>query len=284
MISRAGAGLTWMVALTLLVVATAACAADKQLVDLEVADALARPGELVELRAKLESNSTLGEDIEGATISFLLDGEPVGTGVTNDDGVASVRVTAPARGDHVVKALFEGDAENLRGEYNALLCVRTPEDPLMILDIDWTISMTDNVNTAVGSSDSPPLKFAPEVVARLAKTYTPVYVTARARQLRKRTLSWLHRYAFPPGPSFFLNPKEYPTFDEAKYKAKILVPMAKAFPKLHFGFGNKESDRDAYKEAGLAAVLVTGREIPGAVCVRHWLAAEEAIDRLPARK
>jgi hypothetical protein len=256
--------------------------AGKKLADLAVDDVLARPGQPVELRAKLESNSIAGTDLKGARVEFRLDGKVLGTALTDDDGVALFRVDAPLTGDHSIKASFEGNEDYLRAEYLALLAVRRADDAMMVLDIDWTISMTDNLNTALGSSDSPPLRNAPEVVERLAGTYSPVYVTARARQLRKRTLSWLNRYGFPRGPVFFLEPKRYPTYNEAAYKAAVLVPMKKTFPGLRFGVGNKESDVESHQAAGLPCLLISGRAIPGGVSVSHWDLAEEAVTRMLA--
>lgn len=256
--------------------------AGKDLADLELDDLLARPGQPIELRAKLESNSVTGSDIEGARIEFRLDGKVLGTALTDDDGVALLRADAPLTGDHELKAVFEGNDDYLRAEYLAMLAVRRADDSMMVLDIDWTISMTDNLNTALGSSDSPPLREAPEVVGRLARAHAPVYVTARARQLRKRTLSWLHRYGFPRGPVFFLEPKRFPTYSEAAYKTSVLVPMKKAFPGLRFGIGNKESDVESHRAAGLPCLLISATEVPGGVCVSHWGLVEEAVAKLLA--
>ncbi|MBI3892424.1 MAG: hypothetical protein HY303_12945 [Candidatus Wallbacteria bacterium] len=253
--------------------------AEPEMVDLEVADVLCRPGDDVVMRAKLEENSPRGEDIGNALVEFRLDGKPLGTCKTDSHGVAVYRVRAPEAGDHVVKALFEGSKEYLRGEYNALLCVRPADAPLMILDIDWTISITQSLNTALGGADSPPLKDAPEVVRRLAARYQPVYVTARVRQLRKRTNSWLQRYDFPRGPSFFLNPKEFPTFNEAKYKKSVLLPMKDLFSKIPIGIGNKASDLEAYSAAGIPTLLLMEGSLPGATCVPMWSMVEGAIGK-----
>ncbi|MBI4868265.1 MAG: hypothetical protein HY816_15065 [Candidatus Wallbacteria bacterium] len=266
----------WM-AIALCLAFAGPAGAEPSMVDLQVADVLCRPGDDVVMRAKLEENGIRGEDIDNVAVEFRLDGKVLGSSKTNDDGVAVFRLRAPAAGDHVVKAVFEGTAEYMRGEYNALLCVRPSTTPLMILDIDWTISMTQNLNTAFGSSDSPPLKDAAEVVRTLAAKYLPVYVTARARQLRKRTISWLDRYAFPKGPVYVLNPKEFPTYNEAKYKKSVLLPMKDLFPKIVAGFGNKESDVEAYKAAGIPSVLITERSVPDATCVPAWSAVEQAL-------
>ncbi len=274
-----------MVLLTLVTFACVAVGpvqAGKNLADLELDDVLARPGQSIELRAKLESNSATGNDIEGARVEFRLDGRGLGSALTDDDGVALFRTEAPLTGEHELKAVFEGNDDYLRAEYLALLAVRRADDSMMVLDIDWTISMTDNLNTVLGSSDSPPLREAPEVVGQLARVHAPVYVTARARQLRKRTFSWLHRYGFPRGPVFFLEPKRFPTYSEAAYKTSVLVPMKKAFPGLRFGIGNKESDVESHRAAGLPCLLISAREIPGGVCVTHWGLVEAAVAKLLA--
>jgi hypothetical protein len=79
--------------------------------DLAVSDVLAAPGETVILVAKLEKRGAKGTNIPGVAIEFRMDGAPIGTGKTDDRGVARLSIPAPVRGDHTVRALFEGSGE-----------------------------------------------------------------------------------------------------------------------------------------------------------------------------
>ncbi|MCS6829753.1 MAG: Ig-like domain repeat protein, partial [bacterium] len=68
-------------------------------------------GETVTLSAKLTRTHD-GALIIGRTLSFKVDGNPVGSAVTNSSGVASVPYTIPsgaAIGDHVIEVIFAGD-------------------------------------------------------------------------------------------------------------------------------------------------------------------------------
>ncbi len=254
--------------------------AKQSTVDLQVQDILARPGDAVILRAKLERAGFRGRDIEGAEIEFRLDGTTLGRATTDDDGKAILPIKAPSVGDYVVKAVYAGNEDALRGEYNALLAVREASAPVMVLDIDWTISMTDNIDAAIGDGDSPPLEGGPEGVGRLDSRYDIVYVTARPRQLRKSTLAWLNRYGLPRRPAYFLDLKKFPTYNEAKYKKSIIKPLKDLFPKMSIGIGDKRTDSEAYLAAGLKAIIITDEELQGAISVPNWAAVEEAVSAL----
>lgn len=255
-------------ALIALLAAGPACAAD--MLDLAVADVLARPGEAVEVVAKLEKRAPRGVNVPGASLELRLDGKQVGTAQTDERGVARFKVTAPGRGDHVLKAVFDGTGDLMRAEFNGLLAVRSADEPLLAVDVDWTLSMTDDLNTSGGGVDCPPVKDAPEAMERLSHKYTIVYVTARARQLRKRTISWLYRYAFPRGPSFYLDPREFPTYDVVAFKSQVLKDLTARFSGLKVGIGNDPDDRAAYEAAGLKPVLI-GKGT-------RWAEVEKAID------
>lgn len=248
--------------------------------DLQVADVLARPGDPVELVARLEKSGPRGVNIPDVDVEFRLDGRTVGTKKTDERGLATFPVTAPALGDHVVKVVFAGDSRYLRSEYLGLLAVRRESEPILIVNVDWTLAMTDNLNTSRGGTDCPPYANASEVMERLAKKYTIVYVTGRARQLRKRTISWLFRYGFPRGPSYYLNPSDYPTYDVVGFKKSILGPMAQKFQSIRVGVGNGPDDLEAYRASGLKPLLVGGNPVSEVTCVPDWTKVEAALSTL----
>jgi hypothetical protein len=260
----------------LLSVLFAAPAWAAELLDLAVGDVLAKPGETVEVVAKLEKKTPRGTNVPGASVELRLDGKTVGTATTDERGMARFKVTAPDRGDHRLKGVFEGTGDLLRAEYNALLAVRKPDEPILAVDVDWTISMTDDLNTSAGGVDCPPVKDAPEAMERLEKKYTIVYVTSRARQLRKRTISWLFRYGFPRGATFYLDPREYPTYDVVAFKTALLKDLVARFPGLKVGIGNDPDDRAAYEAAGLKPVMI-GKAKPPAQDIT-WPEIEKALE------
>jgi hypothetical protein len=255
-----------------------AVGAEPVAVSLEVADILAQPGESLEVSAKLEVKGPRGVNLPGLPVRFLLDDRPLGEGRGDARGVSVVSLKAPEAGDHRLTAIFAGDATHQRAEYNALLAVRAPGTPILAVDVDWTLASTDNLNTAMGGSDCPPLEGAAQAMRRLGERYTIVYVTCRARQLRKRTISWLARYGFPAGPSTYVDPRLFPTFDLLAYRKSVLLPLKKAFPGFAAGLGNDPEDLAAYREAGLATVLLTAKPVAGAVCASNWGGVEKALE------
>ncbi|HEY0865897.1 MAG TPA: Ig-like domain-containing protein, partial [Fimbriimonas sp.] len=66
------------------------------------------PGGLVYLTARLVNAS--GQPLTGRTLTFKVNGVAVGTGVTNANGVAARRLTAPSTpGNYEVAAEFAGE-------------------------------------------------------------------------------------------------------------------------------------------------------------------------------
>jgi hypothetical protein len=101
--------------------------------------------------------------------------------------------------------------------------------------------------------------------------------------LRKRTISWLSRYGFPRGPTYYLDPEEFPSFDVVEFKKSVLLPLKQKFPNLKIGIGNDQDDLESYKAAGLRTLLITGKPYPGATCVPEWSAVDRALATLEAQ-
>lgn len=274
--------MVWLVAALAWTGGPGAAGAEPVAVNLEVADVLASPGESLEISAKLEVKGPRGVNLPGLPVKFWLDDRPLGESVGDARAVSVMALKAPEAGDHRLTAVFAGDPGHLRAEYNAMLAVRAPGTALLAVDLDWTLAATDNLNTTAGGSDCPPLEGAAQAMRRLGKRFTIVYVTCRARQLRKRTVSWLARYGFPAGPSTYVDPRLYPTFDLLAYRKAVLLPLKKAFPGLAAGIGNDPEDLAAYREAGLPTVLLTPKPVAGAVCVSAWEGVEKALDTVLA--
>ena len=54
--------------------------------------------------------------LSGATLTLKLDGDPVGTLVTNSEGIATFTLTSPSKGGHVVKVIYAGDATHQKAK------------------------------------------------------------------------------------------------------------------------------------------------------------------------
>lgn len=275
--------LSALVALALLSSPASAGRGTKEVV-LSAWDQVAAPGS-VTLKAKLERSGFGKEppptspgarriwrrDIEGRTLRFSYQGEVLGEAVTDDDGTAAVEWAPPGPGEYDVDVTFAGDDKFAPGADSLRCAVRGTTRPLVILDIDSTLSHTSWRNVMRGSTDDPVLEHSPAVVARLAAEYDVVYVTARPDKFLDVTKRWLARWGFPRNPVYLLSWKKYPTYDEAKYKTETLAGIKASFPNMVLGVGDKETDAEAYRAHGLRTLILgdTGG-VAGAEPVADW--------------
>jgi phosphoglycolate phosphatase-like HAD superfamily hydrolase len=254
-------------------------------------DMLIREGSSVTLEAKLErkgfgfamaSVSVQGiwrGDIEGRELVFTLDGQPVGSSITDKEGFAQVTWTPKKAGDYLFEARFRGDEKYASGTDSLLVSVRPRNTEIVVLDIDHTLSHTSKKNVIKGRIDDLPLDHAKEVVARLHQGgQTLVYVSARMNKFNDVTRRWLAHWGFPRLPTYFLDIKRFPTYNEAKYKIATLSRIKQSFPNMVLGVGDKKSDAEAYRFVGMRALILGDAEgVEGAEVVESWKQVEEML-------
>ena len=248
-------------------------------------DVLARPGDKVVLRAKLESMATpvFHKDIRGVTVFFELDGKVVGSAVTDGQGWADVayHVSENAGRDLTVTcALAPGD-KYLAEPANILVVIKKNTAPAIVTDIDHTIADVGSAGFLVKSNESvPALPGAPEALTRLSKKYTIIYVTARDDAFMNTTKEWLDLRKFPKGPVFF-NDYGGKSMSATKYKTAEIARLKKRFPNITAGVGDKVGDAEAYLANGMRAFLI-GDKMPedmpeGARFARSWAEVEKLL-------
>lgn len=263
-------------------------------------DMLVREGSMVTLVAKLErkgfgfgkrshedeseggGHSLRGiwqADLEGRSLVFALDGQEIGRSITDKEGFAKVTWTPPGAGDYLFEARFEGDAKYAAGSDSLLVLVRPRDTEIVVLDIDNTLSHTSNKNVLKGLVDDLPLEHAKEVVQRLVKgSATVLYVSARLNKFNDVTRRWLVHWGFPRLPTYFLDIKRFPTYNEAKYKTYVLSRIRQSFPRLTLGVGDKKSDAEAYRAMGMRALILgDAGNVEGAEEVESWHQVEDML-------
>ena len=189
----------------------------------------------------------------GTAVTTQEDEHPAVEGVDDSGGrvffqIPSGKTLGPGRhrvhlvvaGDHSVAELF--------------IEVVEPGTPLFVADVDGTLTTNETEEfTALLTGVVPMVRTdAPAVMQTLVqKGYRPFYLTARPEFLVGRTREFLATHAFPPG--IVHTTLELGALGSAAvaYKLGELDAIAARGLVPTFGFGNSDSDADAYFQAGI---------------------------------
>jgi hypothetical protein len=224
-------------------------------------DTLALPGEKVPVKVRLESGELL-RDRPGVAIHFSCDKCLNRLAVTDGEGYAVLPFTPPAPGDYEVTAsvflgpMVEPPPEPVR----VLVACRTADAPMAVVDLDKTLVASGFKTVLVG--DPQPMPGSQEAMARLAREFTPVYLTHRLDYLGPKTKAWLQANGYPRGPVLLADVRA--VFERSgTFKSAVLAGLRRRFHGRAIGIGDKVSDALAYTSNGLEAFLLL-RVPPGA--------------------
>jgi phosphatidate phosphatase APP1 len=255
---------------------------------LQALDALARPGEEITLCARLEREGVKGihPDIAGAPLVYVLEGRRIGRAVTDDDGTAELRWRAPAggRADLRVEVRTEEGSGYAAAPSTLLVAVRDGARPILITDIDHTIADIASLKFPFEEpEDIPERPGAARVLRSLAERYDIVYLTARDDAYVERTRRWLAIRGFPAGPVFHRD-LTLTRLSAGDFKTGFLRGLKKAWPGCRVGVGDRTEDVEAYRGAGLEAILIGDDDLPeGARRAASWADIEEFLADGPRR-
>jgi hypothetical protein len=243
-------------------------------------DVLAQPGDVVALQAKAEkaSNFRFRPDLDDEVIEFYRDGKLIGSAKTDDDGKATVQYKVETAGRFTVEARLPEKSKYTAGPAPILIDVCDAKTEFIVCDIDHTIADISATKFIITKNkDVPALPGSPEVLARVAKRYKIIYITARDDTFTRKTRHWMALNKFPAGPVFFwdfLGKK----LSHTKYKTRQIAAIKKRFPNLVTGMGDRVGDAKAYLANGLKAVIVGDErddDLPrAAIFVKSWKDAE----------
>jgi len=223
-------------------------------------DLLATPGEEVTLQASLRGGFRL-DGVEGVRIQFHLDERRVDEVTSDGDGNVQTRWTAPAEpGDYRVRVRVKPDdqpAEEDRQVEPArlLVSVRKAETPLAVVDLDKTLVASGFATVLLGGASAEPMAGSQAVLARLAKTYTIVYLTHRPDFLGPTSKNWLDTHGYPAGP-VLTSTLGGLLEGSGTFKTERLNALKKTFANLKVGIGDKVSDAQAYAALGMTSILI----------------------------
>jgi hypothetical protein len=248
-------------------------------------DTLAVPGKAVALRAKLEHEGYLGihPDAGGKPLVFSQGGQPLGKGITLDEGVATLMHLPRELGNHVITVGAAPEANMSVREGTLLLSVHRPADEFLVVGIDGVCSNSAGLTAMIkGPSDISPMPGAADALNQLTARYGILYVTFRPDDLLLDTKEWLRIHGFPPGPTYFSRPP-WDGLSSGAFKERLLRELKAEWPGIVIGIGRDDSDSDAYRQNGLRALILEedpeelGTDEEGVEHLATWAAIRNVI-------
>jgi hypothetical protein len=240
-------------------------------------DAVALPGEEVLLRAHLQGGDLL-RDQPGYVVRFSRGGEYYKAAETDRDGLAAVSFTPPEAGDYVFRVELSpnGFPDQPPEPVEAFVLCRRADTPLVIIDLDKTVVASGFQQVLVGTPE--PMADSVEVMKRLAKEYTPIYLTHRPDLFGPKSRAWLREHDYPGGPLLLSDIGGFLKGSGA-FKSAMLGDIRRRFKGNAVGIGDKVSDAVAYHDHGLRAFLIIQPdETAGAAGLRQLA---DSLDPLP---
>ncbi len=211
---------------------------------------------------------------------------PETEGVTDHGGSIFFHVPANLAldvGDHRVKMLVKGD----NSEANLTLHVWPKGKQVVVSDIDGTMTTreTDGAWTWLdGNSPARQEGSAEMMSAYFAKGYQVIFLTARPEHLTNKTRQWFADHGFPPA-TFHLSESTFGETGTAAhdYKLEYLQKLAGRGVVIDAAYGNKDTDLNAYFDAGLdpwQITLISGQytgPLSGATMVDDYVDIAQAV-------
>ncbi len=250
----------WRQHIFLLALAVGGCGAQDVLLQTQkgylftAADAIAPPGEPVDLRVRLQAGDLLRGQ-RGCVVRFYRGGEFFKAAETDADGAAVVAFTPEKPGDeHFTAELspngFPGDPP---GPVRLVLACRKPDAAMLVVDLDRTLVGSGFQQVMIG--DPKPMAGSRRVMKRLAERYGVVYLTHRPDYFGPKSKAWLKKHAYPPGPLLLSDLGGFLSGSE-KFKSGVLAGLRRRFHRLEMGIGDKPSDGQAYHDNGMKAFVI----------------------------
>ncbi|MEK6693089.1 MAG: hypothetical protein AABY44_06650 [Nitrospirota bacterium] len=262
--------------------------ADEKKANLIFYDQIVKPVEKVYLMANLRKGLiSVKPEISGERVEFFQsnnDKKSLGITLTGIDGTAVKEIPPLKNGFHSFSARLADNKRYSAEESYGLVACWDHKKPIIIVDIDGTISDTDNSELLFKKTDkdSKPLKNAPDVLRRLSKKYNIIFLTHRNELLLNKTRLWLKEHKFPPAPVFTLRLGEDPLMP-GEYKDEKLKEWKKEGWNMKIGIGNRPHDAEAYLDNGLKAIILDDDDdLPDkAIKVKDWKEIEKIILKTP---
>jgi phosphatidate phosphatase APP1 len=225
-------------------------------------DAIAAPGSSVAVRAKFEVTSWGGwwrPDLRLRKVTFTYKTQTFSRR-TGLDGIAELALRAPKR-----LGLYTFAAKHEHVSVRCRLWVLDPKRPLVVADIDGTISTMKEYLVPFLGGRAKAYSGSPQLLRDLARTHQVVYLTARDEQFDPQTRAFLARHRFPDGPVIYNDlglwtSDQRDQLDSKKHGAFKLAQLQRLQQlglRVALGIGNAETDAQAYESAKIPSYIRT---------------------------
>jgi phosphatidate phosphatase APP1 len=218
-------------------------------------DILAEPDKEVKLAVCLRADAFL-KGVEGKRVQFLLGDKVLGEVKTDKHGDALLAWKVPAKpDDYVIQAQVraEDQPSTIIAPADLLVAARKAEAPMIAVDLDKTVVASGFSHVLTGSATA--MAGASDVLTRVAKTQTVIYLTQRPDFLGLSSKKWLADNGFPRGPMLTTTVAQLAEASGA-YKSGRLAELRKTYKNIAFGIGDKLSDAEAYAANGLRPIMI----------------------------
>ena len=221
-------------------------------------DVLATPGELVQVEVRLRKTSLFWEP-KPTGVYIFLDGNVYHAAKTDSNGAVFASFRPPAVGDYPFHVECYAKPGQPPVKTDILVACREANRPLFVSDIDQTLSCWQERREVLFGAPNA-MSGAAEVMTRIARDYSVLYLTHRWDYLAKRTHRWLNAKGFPGGPIFAARGWSELVADNEKFKTAVLARISGRFHGGGFGIGDQASDVLAYEGSGLRGILFIDRD------------------------
>jgi len=240
--------------------ASAGCGAQQLILGTEgaylltVRDAVTPPGREVGLVARLQQGDLL-RGRQGHVIRFKQGDDLLKAAETDADGVARVTFTPAEPGDYVftVEVAAAGLPDEPPAPRDLLVACRDPEEPMAVVDLDKTLVASGFHTVLLGNPE--PMAGSVEVLKRLARDHTIIYLTHRPDYFGPKSKGWLWANGYPRGPVLLATVGSF-LAGSGTYKRDMIRALKGKFARVEVGIGDKFSDVEAYHAGGLTSILI----------------------------
>jgi len=242
-------------------------------------DSLCRPGEEVDLRARLQAGDLLHARA-GAVVRFLRGGKLYKAAETDGHGIAAVTFVPETPGDYEFTAEVSpnGLSDEPPAPQKLLAACREADTPSLIVDLDKTLVASGFEQVLIGQVR--PMPGSPEVMRRLAEKYAIIYLTHRPDYFGPKSKAWLRAHGYPVGPLLLSDIGGF-LGGSGKFKTRAIGRLRERFANIRIGIGDKVSDAQAYDDNGMRAFLIL--DIPEPPTAEQLRELARALSPLPPR-
>lgn len=227
-------------------------------------DAITTPGTRVRLATKFERTRYGGlwrPDLRGKSATYRFRGLSR-TVRTDFDGMAIVGALAPN-----IPGVYSYEVElaSPRARTQGSMWVLDPRKPLVVVDIDGTISDLPEWRVPFQGGRAKAYADSPQLLRDLARTHHVVYLTARDDTFDRQTRAFLLRHSFPAGPVIYndlglwtsVERRQLKKAEHATFKLRKIQELQALGLNVALGIGNAETDAQAYEAAGVPSYIRT---------------------------